>query len=263
MPSINHVEIFREKLRQGKFCVGTFVVSADPLSSELMGDIGHDFIVFDGEHAPVDKSQVLGHVVACRGTGCASMIRVPWNDKVMIKQYMDFHPAGIVVPFIRTAQDAADAVYAAKYPPKGMRGFGPGRGLAYGAKDMTQYLKDADSETMIILQIEHVDAVTNIDAILDTEGLDGLMFGPNDLSGSIGLLGQPTHPDVVKMIDEVTAKVKRTDLTLGVATGYAGDLDSVKVWIDRGVNWFALNSDYGYMQVYAKKTLEEVRSLTA
>jgi len=262
MASINNVEKFREKLRQGKFCIGTFIVSADPLTSELMGDLGHDFIIVDGEHAPIDTSRALGHMMACRGTDCAAMIRIPWNDKVMIKQYMDFHPAGIVVPFIRTAQDAADAVYAAKYPPVGMRGFGPGRGIAYGAMDAKSYLDASDTETMVILQIEHVDAVKNIDAILDIEGIDGLMFGPNDLSGSVGLLGQPTHPDVIKMIDEVTAKVKKTKLSLGVATGYSGDLDSVQVWVDRGVNWFALNSDYGYMQVYARKTLEAVRKLS-
>ena len=261
MPSINNVERFREKLNQAQLCVGTFVGSADPLVSELLGDIGHDFIIVDCEHSPIDTTQALGHLLACRGTGCAPMVRVPWNDQVMIKQTMDFHPAGIVVPLIRTAEDAANAIRAAKYPPQGMRGFGPGRGMSYGAKDIGSYLQEADSQTMIFLQIEHVDAVKNIDAILDTEGLDGLMFGPNDLSGSIGLLGQPAHRDVIKLVDEVAAKVKNTNLFLGVATGYSGNIDTLQAWVDRGVDWLALNSDYTYLQAGASKTVADVRQL--
>jgi 2-keto-3-deoxy-L-rhamnonate aldolase RhmA len=257
--SLNNIEKFKKTIQEGRTCVGVPITLSDPTVSELMADAGYDFIWIDMEHAPVDLHVALQHVMAVRGTGTAPFIRVPWNDPVLIKPVLEFEPAGIIVPMIRTATEAELAVKACKYPPVGIRGFGPRRGIKFGGKDMDQYLQEADDRTLVIIQIEHIDAVNNLDEILQVEGLDSICIGPNDLSGSIGRLGQTTHPAVVKMIDTIVAKVKASPLMLGVATGYSEG--NAQFWLDRGVNWIALNTDCVNMYLWAKKVVDGVRTI--
>ena len=124
---------------------------------------------------------------------------------------------------------------------------------------MNTYLETADDKTMLIVQIEHVNAVNNIDQILDTPGLDGICIGPNDLSGSYGVLGKINHPDVQNAIDIVIAKVKKTNLFLGVATYY--EQQNVKMWIGKGVQFIALNTDYANLYRRSKEIIDDVKSI--
>jgi 2-keto-3-deoxy-L-rhamnonate aldolase RhmA len=257
--SINNLEKFKEKIRKGQVCVGIPISSADPVVSELFADAGYDFTWIDMEHCPIDAHTALGHVMAVRGTDTAPFIRVPWNDHVLIKPILEFEPAGVIVPLIRTAEDAARAVEACKYPPIGARGFGPRRGIKFGGMDMSSYLKDADQRSMVIVQIEHIEAVRNLDGILATSGLDAICIGPNDLSGSMGHLGDICHPEVAQAIDTVIEKVRRTNLYLGVATGY--NPKKVREWIAKGIQWIGLNGDYTNMFLYSKMVVDDVRSI--
>ena len=257
--SINNIEKFRATIQNGKVCVGIPISSSDPVVSELLGDAGYDFTWIDMEHCPITIDTALGHIMAVRGTDTAPFVRVPWNDPVLIKPVLEFEPAGIIVPLIRTAEDAANAVRACKYPPVGIRGFGPRRGVKFGGLDTATYLQDADSRTIVIIQIEHIEAVKNLDAILATPGLDGICLGPNDLSGSMGLLGQVEHPDVIEAIDTIIEKVRKTGLYLGVATGY--NPQTVRQWIAKGIQWIALNTDYVNMYKYSKMVIDDVHSI--
>jgi 2-keto-3-deoxy-L-rhamnonate aldolase RhmA len=257
--SLNNLEKFKSKIANKQLCVGTCISAPDPAVSELFADAGYDFVWIDTEHNCLALTDTLGHVMAARGTDMAPLVRVPWNDAVLIQPVLEFEPAGIIVPLIRTAADAMKAVQACKYPPLGVRGFGPRRGVKFGGVDTLTYLQDADNRTLVIVQIEHIDAVKNIDTILAVPGLDGIAVGPNDLSGSMGLLGQTNHPDVAKVIDEVCMKVRKTKLCLGVATGYSPE--NVQRWINRGVQWISLNNDYNNMYLYAKVVLDGTRSI--
>ena len=257
--SLNNVEKFREKIRNGNVCVGLPISFSDPVVSEVIAEAGYDFTWIDTEHCPIDLHTALGHIMATRGTDTAAFVRVPWNDPVLIKPVLEFVPAGIIVPLVRTAQDVEKAVKACKYPPAGVRGFGPRRGIKFGGLDMKTYLDDADNRTLVIVQIEHIDAVNNIDAIIATPGLDGICLGPNDLSGSMGLLGKSQHPDVVREIDKVIEKTRNTDLFLGVAAGYNGE--KVRQWIAKGIQWIALNTDSTNMYLQSKMILDDVRSI--
>ena len=257
--SLNNVEKFRSKIANKQLCVGTCLSAPDPAVSELFADAGYDFSWIDTEHNPLTLKDTLGHVMAARGTDMAPFVRVPWNDAVLIKPILEFEPAGIIVPLVRTAADAAKAVQACKYPPLGIRGFGPRRGVKFGGVDTLTYLKDADNRILVFVQLEHFEVAENIDEILEVPGLDGVTFGPNDLSGSMGLLGQTNHPDVVKIFDKVCQKVRKTKLYLGVATGYSPE--NVQRWIDRGTQWISLNNDYNDMYLYAKIVLDGVRSV--
>jgi len=255
--TLNNVEKFRAKIEAGHVCVGSAISFSDAAVSELFGEAGYDFTWIDMEHCPIDLGTALGHIMAVRGTEAAPFVRVPANDPVLIKPVLDLAPAAIIVPLIRTHDGAAQAVRACKYPPAGIRGYGPRRGTRFGAVPQTEYLENADSQTMVVIQIEHIDAIGDLDAILATPGLDAVCLGPNDLSGSMGLLGQIDHPDVIAAIDMVVRKVRETDLYLGVATGYTPE--TTRRWLEKGIQWMCLNTDYGSMFTQARAVLDGVR----
>ena len=262
--SLNNVEKFREKISKGQFCVGGCVSFSDPAISEMYGDLGYDFTWIDTEHCPLCLENVLGHIMAGRASGAAPFVRVPANDPILIKPLMDLQPAGIIIPMVNSAEEAKRAVAACKYPPKGIRGFGPRRGIGYGTMPVKEYLEKADDETIVIIQCESIDAVNDIDAILEVDGVDSICLGPMDMSGSMGILAQSNHPDLQKAVATVADKVSKSDKILGIATGYnAGDNGAfIKKLFDKGLQWVCVNTDFVNLAGYSKQVLENVKSIT-
>lgn len=256
--AINNVDKFREKIGRGEVCIGTNISFTDPAISELFGDAGCDFTWIDMEHCPIDISTALGHVMAVRGTNAAPFIRVPSGDADTIKPILELHPAAIIVPQVRTPEEVQKIVAACKYPPLGIRGFGPRRGRGFGGVPYPEYLKDADEQILVFVQIEHIDAVEAIDEILAVQGLDGVCLGFNDLAGSMGLPGQTTHPDVLKAAERVIACTTQTEKWMGISMGY--DPEAVRRWIGLGVQWIGLGSDFHTLYNHTKKMLDAVRS---
>ena len=255
---MNNVDRIRRKLSERELFLGMPVSLSDPMVSEVVIEAGYDFIFIDMEHGPFTLQTALGHLIALRGSDTAAFIRVPWADPVQIKPIIELHPAGIIVPMVCTADDAATAVAACKYPPKGIRGFAPTRGVGYGALSTAEYLENADEQTLVIIQIEHIKAVENLDAILATPGIDTILIGPYDLSGSMGLLGQITHPKVVAVIEQIVARV----VEVGMPIGFAGcPQDAMADWFQKGVSWFSLAGDSGLLYMGAKAQLDKVRSI--
>ena len=259
--SLNNLEVFKQKIQRAEVCVGVGVSLCDPAISELFAEVGYDFTWIDMEHTVLSLETVLGHVMAVRGTGTAPFVRVPWNDPVLIKPVLELEPAAIIVPMVRNAAETAKAVAACKYPPNGIRGFGPRRGIRFGGMSTMDYLKEADDHVMVIVQVEHIDAVNDLDAILEIPGLDGVVLGPNDLSGSMGKLGRTSDPDVVAAIDEVIAKVRRSKKTIGASVGYSPE--SVRRWLAKGLHWIAVGEDTDNLYSYSKTALDDVRSIRA
>ena len=259
MQSLNNVQLFRERMRQRRASIGTSITFSDPAVSELMAEAGYDFTWIDGEHAPLDLATVSGHIAALRGTDTAPFVRVPWNDPNVIKPYLDLAPAGIIVPMVNSAQECRRAVAACKYPPEGVRGYGPRRAQRYGRISMDEYLRDANSQILVLIQIEHVDAVAHLDEIIAVPGLDGVCVGPNDLSGSMGKLGQTEDAEVLRAIDTVVDAVRQTDLYLGVATGY--DPNTLPRWLEKGFQWITLNGDWPSMFLHSRMVVDAVRAL--
>ena len=260
MSSLNNVDRFRKIIRDGQICVGTSIQIADPIASELAAEAGNDFVWFEMEHTYISIKEVLAHLLALRGTAVAPLIRVPYNDPNIIKPYLDLAPAGIIVPMIKSAEDVRLAVAACKYPPKGIRGFGPLRNM-YGKASIAEYLETADDDIMVIAHIETIDAVRDIDAILATPGLDGISLGRNDLSGTLGKLGQHKDPELLKAIDTVLEKARKTDLHVGASTGFNSEL--VKEWWEKGVQWFALGEDLGHMADGFATVVNQTRAIGA
>ncbi len=258
MRSINNVERFRARLEAGQICVGGAVTVVDPLVSEVAAQAGNDFIWIEMEHSHLDLPAAMAHILALRGTQAASIVRVPWNDPVLLKPVLDMAPAGVVIPMIRSAAEARDAVAACRYPPEGIRGFGPIRNM-YGIDSVGEYLAQAEDQTMVFVQVEHIDAVHDLDAILATSGLDGIVLGRMDLSGSMGKLGQHDDPEVVEAIDTIFSKAKQAGFYIGVSIGY--DPETVRDWRAKGVDWFELGEDKGHIFDGAKAVAEAVHAL--
>ena len=196
-----------------------FAAIRKPLWAETMAEIlsrvGLDWLWIDTEHTALSLEEVSVILQAANGTDVSTVIRVPWNDKTLIKRAIDTGPDGILVPMINTVADTEAAVRAMKYPPVGERGAGLGRAQGYGLS-MGEYLSTANDEVMFIAQIEHVEAIANIDAIVEVEGLDSVMLGALDLSGSMGKLGQTDDPEVEGAVQKVLAACQRVGIPCGI-----------------------------------------------
>ncbi len=257
---MNHVEKIREKWAQGRLCVGTNVALTDPAVSELFGEAGYDFIWIDCEHSALSKSDALNHVRAARGAGAAAFIRVPSNDPVVCKPFLELHPAALIVPRISSVEDAEQAVASCRYPPRGVRGFGPSRGVRFGEISPPDYLRSVNREIMVILQIEHVEAVEQIEDILDVEGIDSITTGPGDMSFTMGLGGQPGHPDVVAAVETIYKAAIKRRIPVGHGGGY--DPESIKPWLTLGISWFSVEGDWITLYRHANKAAGALRSLS-
>ena len=246
----------KEKIKEKELVIGTVLVSDNNCVAELMGKVGFDFVWIDGEHGPLDKKEILYHIMAAQGAGSAAFVRVAWNDPVLVKPILDMGADGIIFPFIRNVEDAEKAISSCLYPPRGIRGYCPIRAIAYGVDDESEYIKKSSSLIWKILQIEHIDAVNNLDEILKVEGVDAIMVGPMDLSGSIGLLGQIDHPEVKKLCDRTAEKAKEYNIPFGAAVGF--NLKAIKEWVTRGINWINVGDDYSLLVKSAKDTLKDI-----
>ena len=236
---ISGLEKFKQTIASGKIALGAVMTLTDPTVAELAGYAGMDFIWIDSEHNAYNNETLKNLVIAAKAGGAAPLVRVRSNDPDLIKPVLDMAPAGVIIPMVCSAEAARKAVGACKYPPVGFRGCGVRRAVGYGALDFFEYLKKSANEPLVIIQIEHVDAVRNLDEILAVPGIDSICVGPCDLSGSMGILNQMNDPELNKVLDEVCAKVKKSGHLLGTA---AGDFPR---WKERGVNWFTGVSDWG------------------
>jgi 2-dehydro-3-deoxyglucarate aldolase/4-hydroxy-2-oxoheptanedioate aldolase len=247
---------FKDTLKRGDIALGTIISFNDPTITEaLCRDL--DFVWIDAEHSPMTLEIIQAHVMATKGSRATPIVRVPWNDPVLIKPILDLGAEGIIVPLVRTSQDAEKAVAACKYPPEGIRGYGPRRPSDYGRQSGPEFIKRMNDSVLVILQIEHIDAVNNIDQMLAVPGISSLVIGSNDLSGSLGLLGQPRHPQVLEAIDRVIAAARRASVFVGIGIG--NDSGVINDWISKGMQWVAMGNDMSLLLTGLDQVSQEVR----
>ncbi len=253
---MQNANVLREKLRKGTTCIGAAVSFGDATVTEALCNY-LDFIWVDMEHVPFSLETVQAHMMATKGSQVAPIVRVPWNDPVLIKPVLDIGAAGVIAPMVCTAEEAARLVSACLYPPQGIRGFGPRRPSNYGLSMTPEFCQEANASVFPIAQIEHATAVKNIDAILTTAGLAAVMIGPFDLSGSMGYPAQPNHPKVLEAIDHVIARARNAKVVVGM--GVTDDPNSVRKWIDKGVSMLFIPPDYMLMLHATRQFVEVIR----
>ncbi len=246
----------RDKFRRGEVCLGTGITCTDPALTEALCSVS-DYVWIDMEHNALSLDTVQGHILATRGSDTAALVRVLWNDPVRIKTVLDIGADGVIVPMVRNAADARRAVAACRYPPEGERGFGPRRPAHYGRLGGPEYCRQANAAIIVIVQIEHIDAVNNLDEILAVPGLTSILVGPNDLAGSMGYMGQPSHPDVLRVIEDVVARARQAGLVVSVALGSTPE--EWGVWARRGAQWITIGGDLGFIAGSAAQIAGQVR----
>ena len=205
----------KDKLGKGQVSLGGWLQIGHAAVAEMMAAAGFDWVALDAEHGQIDVEAGANVLGALRGGGAVPLVRVQSNDEITIRRWLDAGAAGIIVPLVNNAQQAADAVAAAKYPPMGRRGFGFCR-ANIGGRDFTKYIASANDDILVVVQIEHVEAVKNIDSILEVEGVDAAFIGPYDLSGSMGLVGQLDHEDVTAAIRTMLQACKKHRKAAGI-----------------------------------------------
>lgn len=233
----------KEKMRRGEPSIGSWLSMAHPSIAEILAMAGYEWIVVETEHTAIDLSEVLRLLIAIEQRGALPLVRLAWNDPIQAKAVLDSGAAGVLVPMINTKADAELAVQMTKYPPLGYRGVGLARAQGYGMH-FDEYVRTANDDSLLLVMIEHKDAVANIEEILSVPGIDGTFIGPYDLSMSLGIPGQITHPDVV------AAKQRVLDATLahGLIAGIhfvqpsTAAVDCAKA-IEAGYRFLALGTD--------------------
>jgi 2-dehydro-3-deoxyglucarate aldolase/4-hydroxy-2-oxoheptanedioate aldolase len=229
-------ESFAARLRRRDRLIGSFVTLPALEVVEVMGAAGVDWLIIDCEHAPLDAFWAQRLLQAARVPG---VIRVADGHEPTLKRALDTGAAGVVVPMVNTAQQARAIVSHCKYPPLGTRGVGIVRAQGYGL-GFQEYVARANESTAVIVQIEHITAVENIDAIVAVPGVDAAFVGPYDLSGSMGRLGQVDHIDVLAAIEGVRLACERAGMPLGI---YAGSAAAARPYLEKGFTLIAVGID--------------------
>jgi len=233
----------KEMLKEGKTTKGVWMNFSTPDSAEILSHMGLDWLVFDTEHGPWSIETVQQLIQATAGTDITPIVRVAWNDPVLIKRALDIGAYGIIVPWINNKEQAIEAVRATRYAPKGIRGCGPRRVALYGLKTK-EYLEVADDLILVIAQIETQEAINNLEEILSVDGIDAIFIGPADLSASFGLLGQSRHPKNLEAIDKILEAGKKANVPVGI---YTLGPDYNKKVIEKGFQFVVLGSDMSLM----------------
>lgn len=246
----------KQLLASGKPAIGTFVQMPSAPVVEVLAQAGFDWLVIDGEHGPIDIESVHAMVRATRGTRAVPTVRIPSNRDWMTKRVLDLGALGVMVPGVNSADEARAAVSALRYPPVGHRGFGPTfAGLRWDMAGI-DYAKLANDAVMAILQIEHADAVARIDEIVAVPGVDMVLIGPNDLSGSMGLLGQVTHPEVEAAMARVLKAAQKANVPAGIFSASPADLNK---YIAQGFRAVLLGVDVAFLAAGAAAALAQIK----
>ena len=259
---IENTRRFRDKIKTAGCCFGADISLNDPQITQILSCCGFDFFWIDTEHAAMNIETLAMHVAVANSKGILSMVRVPWNDPVRIKPVLDLGANGIIVPNVKTAEEASLAVRSCLYPPRGIRGYGPRQSadwLSYRIP-ASEYGRDADEGVFKVVQIESVEGVANVDEILAIPELDSVTLGPIDLSASMGLLGQLDHPDVKEAMRTVMEKTRRAGKILGYPAVFSDDLSPAKELIQKGVQWLSVGQDVSLLRGSSERSLTQLRT---
>lgn len=241
--------------REGRRTVGCWLSLANAFSAEALANLGFDWVCVDLQHGLVDYADLTAMLPAISTSRATPLVRVPWNEPYEIMKALDAGAYGVIVPMVNNRAEAEAAVAACRYPPEGIRSYGPLRASLYGGRN---YLREANRQLACIVMIETLDGLEHLDEIVTTPGLDAVYIGPSDLALALGLehvgdFDQPEHAAAVTRILEACGRA-------GIATGiHTSSLSFAKKYLAAGFNLVNLGSDSGFMMRAAAVDLAAVR----
>jgi 4-hydroxy-2-oxoheptanedioate aldolase len=208
---------FKRAIRAGRQQIGLWVSLASPYSAEIVAGSGFDWLLLDGEHSPNDPTTILPQLQATAAYPTSAIVRPAWNDKVLIKRYLDVGAQSLLIPYVQTVEEAEAAVAAIRYPLRGVRGVaGVTRASRYGR--VADYLTHAEEELCLLVQVETRLGLDNLESIARVDGVDGIFIGPADLAAGLGHLGQQGHAEVQSAIQDAIKRTRACGKPAGILT---------------------------------------------
>ena len=240
---------FKAALAAQQVQIGCWSALGSHISTEVLGLAGFDWLLIDGEHAPNDVLTFVPQLMALKGSVSAPVVRVPTNDAVIIKRLLDIGFYNFLIPFVESEEDALLAVAATRYPPEGIRGVSVShRANMFGT--VPDYFRQSNANISILVQIESQAGVDNLDAILSTDGVDGVFVGPSDLAATLGYLGNAAHPEVQRTIQHIFARAKAHNKPSGILAPVEADARRYLEW---GATVVAVGSDLGVFRAATQR----------
>lgn len=240
----------KNKIKEKILTIGGWVTIGSPIVAEIFSRAGFDWVVIDLEHSVTDY-EVAGNLIRTVDLcGITPLVRLTSNDPDQIKRVMDAGAHGIIVPTVNTPEEAIAAVSATRYAPKGIRGVGLGRAQGYGVK-FEEYFEWQKKESVVMVMIEHKNALQNIDQILSVSGVDGFFIGPYDLSASLGIPGDFENPVFVEALDFIQAAGIKHKCNIGIHI-VEPDLNQLEKRITEGYNFIAYGVDIRMLDISAR-----------
>ena len=249
---------FKRAIRDGKTQIGLWLALADPGCAELCAGAGFDWLLLDAEHGPNDLRTLLAQLQAVAPYASHPAVRLRVGDTHIIKQVLEIGAQTILIPMVESAEQAAALVAAVRYPPAGVRGVGAALGRSSRWNRMPSYLKQADEEMCVLVQIETQAGVRNIKEIAATPGVDGVFIGPADLSASMGYLGNMMHPEVLSTIERLIGEIHAAGKAPGILMG---DEKLVQRYLELGCKFIAVAADTILMAQSADRTAARFKEL--
>lgn len=250
----NH-NLFKEKIGQGHVQLGLWASLASSYTTEVVAGAGYDWILIDTEHSPGDLETVLGQLQAIAPYPTSPVVRVPWNDTVTIKRYLDIGPQSLLIPYVQTADEARAAVANTRYPPEGIRGVAlTTRASRFGR--IERYAAKAADQICVMVQIETAIGLENLEEIAAVEGIDALFIGPADLHSDLGHIGETTNPEVVSRIDEAIIRIAGAGKAPGI---FAPIEEYARRWLELGAVIVAVGADIGILARGSESLLRRYR----
>lgn len=249
--------MLKNKLKNNELTIGSWITIGNSSVIEIMASAGFEWLVVDMEHTSIDLTMAHTLIATIQANGMKALVRVSKNEEVIIKRILDMGADGIVVPMIKSKADALEAIDYAKYPPIGKRGVGLFRAQKYGL-GFEEYKKWVNDELVIIAQIEHIEAVHNIEEIITTDGIDGIIIGPYDLSGSMGYPGEYHREDVKGAIADVLSTCKKYNFSSGFHV-IESDPAKLQERIEEGCTFLAYSLDFFFLGDSARAGMKKIK----
>jgi 4-hydroxy-2-oxoheptanedioate aldolase len=252
------VNLFKKAIAAGRQQIGLWVALANPYSTEIVAGSGFDWLLLDGEHSPNDPTTVLPQLQAAAPYAVTPIVRPAWNDKVLIKRYLDVGAQSLLIPYIQTEEEAAAAVDAIRFPPRGVRGVaGVTRATRFGR--IADYARRAEEQLCLLVQIETRQGLDNLEKIAKMDGIDGVFIGPADLAAGLGHLGEQGHPEVQAAIHDAIKRIKACGKPAGILTP---DEATARRYIEWGTTFTAVGLDAMLLARESEKLAAKFRGQT-
>ncbi len=232
------INLFKQGLTNKQTQIGLWVSMANSYSTEICAGAGFDWLLLDSEHSPNDLRSIMAQLQTIAGYSSQAICRVPIGDSTVIKQYLDLGAQSLLVPMVDTPEQARLLVQACRYPPDGFRGMAGARASRWGR--YPNYAREANAQICLLVQAETRLALSNLDAIVATEGVDGVFIGPADLSASMGFVGNSGHPEVQCAIEAAIVRITRAGKAAGILTP---DTTLARYYLDLGATFVAVGLD--------------------